>query len=585
MKRIVYSVATVAVATVAAGGVLAGVGAGPAFAAGNPPWEPDANSVGGLQFFNAAGQQIVGGNLNDQPIAAYVEGTAVPNAGDTKATLYGFTPVNGQQPTQWSGESLGLSTAFPNASAPAPLNTATLPVETGGAADESVSQYAADFPNTDSSATDGYAGIYQLRLYTSGTGGLSVKYDSADIQVTGNTWTVVYPTPTTTPTTTTLTTTPGSPQVAGTSVTLSATVSPAVSGTVQFEDGVNNIGSPVTVSGGAASIATTTLSVGSHSLHAVFTPAAGVAYSGSNGDDTFVVTALPAAGTNTALSVNPTEAAAFSPVALTASVTKSSDNSSLGSGDGTVKFFDNGSSLLGSAALGAGGVAALSYSAFGTGTHSITAQFVPADPTVYATSTSAAVPFTADPPTATPDAQSVKVAIPAGTLTITSPYSPQNPFDLGTAVLDPADSKFTATAPFGDPATPGVTNGGVTVTDTRAGDLPWTASATASDFADGSSNSINGENLAFTGVQAIQVPGNALVASSVTTTDLTSAATSGLPYSTTDGGSDGLKGGPHAFATVAHGFGEVNLDGQLTLSAPTSTPSGEYTATLTFTVA
>jgi hypothetical protein len=586
MKRILTSVATVAVATVATGGVLVGLSAGPAFAAGNPPWEPDGNSVGSLAFYDASGNQIIGGNVNTTPIAAFVQGSGTPRAGDTKATLFGYTPVNGQVPGQWSGEALSGSTTYPNAAAPGSLGTSALPLVTGSSGDESLATYITDFPNSDTSTTDGYSGIYQLRLKTSATGKtVTTTYDSVDIQVTGSTWSVVYPAPVTTPTTTTLSTTPGSPQVAGTSVTLNASVSPSVSGTGQFEDGLTNIGSPVTVSGGAASIATSTLAVGTHTLHAVFTPAAGIAYSGSTGTDTFVVTAPPAAGTDTALSVNPTEAVAFTPVSLTATVTKSSDSSSLGSGDGTVKFYDNGSSLLGSAAVASGGIASLSYSAFGTGTHSITAQFVPADPTVYATSTSGAVPFTADAPTAAPDAQSVKVAIPAGTLTITSPYTAQNPFDLGTAVLDPADSKFTASAAFGDPTTPGDLNGGVTVTDTRAGDLPWTASATVTDFSDGSSDSINGENLSFTNIQAVQIPGNALQASSIGVTDVPSNAEAGLPYSTTDGGSDGLKGGPHAFATVAHGFGEVNLDGQVSLSAPTSTPSGQYPATLTFTVA
>ena len=55
----------------------------------------------------------------------------------------------------------------------------------------------------------------------------------------------------------------------------------------------------------------------------------------------------------------------------------------------------------------------------------------------------------------------------------------------------------------------------------------------------------------------------------------------------TASGSDGLKGGPHAFASAPVGTsnGEVFVDGVLTLNAPTSTPSGEYTATLTFTIA
>ena len=45
-------------------------------------------------------------------------------------------------------------------------------------------------------------------------------------------------------------------------MTLNATVSPAVSGTVQFEVGTTDIGTPVTVASGAASASTTTLPVG-----------------------------------------------------------------------------------------------------------------------------------------------------------------------------------------------------------------------------------------------------------------------------------------------------------------------------------
>ena len=42
----------------------------------------------------------------------------------------------------------------------------------------------------------------------------------------------------------------------------------------------------------------------------------------------------------------------------------------------------------------------------------------------------------------------------------------------------------------------------MTVTDTRAGDLPWTASATVTNFTDAASDVINGQNLTFTGVTA-----------------------------------------------------------------------------------
>jgi len=313
----------------------------------------------------------------------------------------------------------------------------------------------------------------------------------------------------------------------------------------------------------------------------VFSPTSS-AYSGSTGDATYVISSAPAADTTTALSVNPTEAPAFTAVTLTANVTKTSDSSALGSGSGEVKFFDNGTSLLGTGQVGAGGVATLVYSSFAVGTHSVTAQFVPSDSTTYNTSTSLAVPFTADTPTTTPSSQTVDVNIPAGSLTITTPYSPSNPFDLGTAVLDPNQGEFTATAPFGDQANPAQ---GVTVTDTRAGDESWTASATVTDFTDASSDQINGENLSFTGVTPSYLTGNALQAGDVVTNDITSTPPGGAPYGPSDSGTDGLKGGPHAFATAAHGAGEVNIDGILTLNAPTSTPAGAYTATLTFTIA
>jgi YVTN family beta-propeller protein len=76
-------------------------------------------------------------------------------------------------------------------------------------------------------------------------------------------------------TTTTLGVTPMSPAPAGTQETLSATLNPTDSvGTVQFMDGATPLGSPVTVTGGTATLMTT-LGAGSHSLSAVFTPQPG----------------------------------------------------------------------------------------------------------------------------------------------------------------------------------------------------------------------------------------------------------------------------------------------------------------------
>lgn len=62
------------------------------------------------------------------------------------------------------------------------------------------------------------------------------------------------------------------------SVTFTATVSPSTAtGTMQFRDGATNLGSPVAIAGGTASVSTSTLSVGSHTISAVYTPGSGFA--------------------------------------------------------------------------------------------------------------------------------------------------------------------------------------------------------------------------------------------------------------------------------------------------------------------
>jgi hypothetical protein len=591
MNKLLRSLAAVAVAAAASGALVIGL-AGGAYAATNPPWEPVGNppEVGGLNFYDSNGLQIIGGSITSQPLAAYVQGATTIRSGDTKATLYGYLPVSGSNPGTWSGEALSGSTTFPNASAPSALASSALPLVTGASGDESISQLESDFPNTDTSTTDGYGGAYVLRLKTSATGlSPTTSYDSADISVnsTAGTWSVTYPVPTALSTSTTLTTTQSSPQVAGTSVTLNAVVSPPVPGTVQFEVGTTDIGTPVTVSGGDASTSTTTLPTSPDALSAVFTPAQFYDYTGSTGTASFTITGPAATATTTALGVNPTSAAADTTVALTATVTQTSNSNPLASGAGTVSFYDNGTStsdlvsgsstLLGSGPVGTGGTATLNYSSFATGAHNLLAQFTPAAGVNDAGSISAVVLFTATAPTVAPDAQPVTVAIPAGAITITTPYTATNPFQLGTAVLNPSGGSFSASAPFGNSNNP---NDGVTITDTLSGDAPWTASATVTNFTDSTSDVINAQNLTFTSVTPAFLPGNALQSGDVVVNNVTNTAV----YGPTATGTDGLAGGPHQFATAALGDGSVYIYGLLTLTAPSSTPSGTYTATITFTV-
>ncbi|KXC06567.1 hypothetical protein MhomT_04830 [Microbacterium hominis] len=92
-------------------------------------------------------------------------------------------------------------------------------------------------------------------------------------------WEALFPP---TATTTTLTVSPSGSAVSGTSVALTATVTPAASGAVEFFDGSVSLGS-VAVAAGSAQVSTSALSVGGHSLTAVFTPA-DAATSGSTSD-------------------------------------------------------------------------------------------------------------------------------------------------------------------------------------------------------------------------------------------------------------------------------------------------------------
>jgi hypothetical protein len=227
-----FAAALLVVTTLAGGGTLlaglAALDATPAGAATVPPWEPDPDSVGGLVFYNASGTQVTGGKLSDSPVAAYVEGAATVRSGDSVATLYGYLPVVNQQTSAWSGEQLGSSTTYPNTSAPAPLKTATLPVETGSSGDETIATLQTDFPNN---GTGAYAHVYQLRLYTNAPHkSQTTTYDSADILInpTAQTWSVEYPVATKAPT---ITSAKGATFVKGLAAkfTVKATGSPAPS--------------------------------------------------------------------------------------------------------------------------------------------------------------------------------------------------------------------------------------------------------------------------------------------------------------------------------------------------------------------
>ncbi len=173
-------------------------------------------------------------------------------------------------------------------------------------------------------------------------------------------------------TTTTLTTSPN-PAATGATVTLTAkvtsTTAGTITGTVSFMDGMIPLGAPVTLSGGVAMTTKQFAGGGTHTITAVY-----------GGDATYATSTSPAvaqvinasgtAATTTAVtsSLNPSPAGAN--VTFTATVT----STTAGTVTGTVAFY-SGSSNLGSAAVGTGGVANFTTHAFSGGQNAITAHY------------------------------------------------------------------------------------------------------------------------------------------------------------------------------------------------------------------
>jgi hypothetical protein len=164
------------------------------------------------------------------------------------------------------------------------------------------------------------------------------------------------------PTSTALLVSP-SPSVCQQPVTLTATLTPGTAtGSVEFFDGATSLGTSL-VSGGQAVLMPGALSVGAHTLHAVYTPT-GI-YLGSTSPDVPHTVTKATPGVSVASDVNPSVWA--QPVTFTATVTPSTAT-------GTVTFRDS-LTVLGTVAL-SGGTAQVVRSNLYTGNHtSITVTY------------------------------------------------------------------------------------------------------------------------------------------------------------------------------------------------------------------
>ncbi|MGW9569146.1 Ig-like domain-containing protein [Prescottella equi] len=154
----------------------------------------------------------------------------------------------------------------------------------------------------------------------------------------------------------------------GAVVDLTANVTPSnAQGTVQFKDNGINIGSPVTVAAGAATLAHPFAAAGAHSITAQFTGAPGFAGSTALAQSVTVTDpVVPDTETTTTVSA-PANAATGAPVTLTANVAPTNAT-------GTVQFTANGSNI-GSPATVLNGVATLQHTFSAAGAQAIGAVF------------------------------------------------------------------------------------------------------------------------------------------------------------------------------------------------------------------
>ena len=641
------AVASAAALAIMGAGLVAG--AGSAFAATDPAWEPDANSQGSLTFYNAAGQQIYGGT-NFTHLADFIAASSAGRPAANKASLTFAAPDHTLADTlSWAGGSASTATIYPAASPPAPASIAAItnPVVSLGASDGNLNNFLASV-GTSLDVTAGYANVIQLRVKDSGaTAALLDTYWSADIAynktaspitvlgntIAANSWQVIYPAPVLrTTTTTTPTATPASSQ-AGDSVSFSTTVTPSsgalTGGSVQFFDGASTLGAPVAFAGNPVTLAgVTSLTVGTHQITATYSPVpfTGVAGSTSTPALSFVVSAQPAHPTavtlGTIASTDATDAAGFvtqnhavtgSAIVTDASVGKPGSGTTLTApGVGTVEFYDGSSATPFASDTSSPFTFNVSSSVFAAAAgpagapHVITAKFVPADTAVYTGNTSPGFTLTVIKPAFNTDVQYIVTEIQPGTITITTPYNTQaytqgtdaatgkptlTPVSNGRLVLPDMTLKdggaatgyallgYQTSATFGD----------IVVLDTRAGNLPYTVSATADNldrvggnpgYGSGSVFTIDSHNVGLDGF-ALEGSAGAINNTSGTPT-FTSRPAFALGATGTPTG--GIGGTGASILANAHGLGTTTFYGTLTINAPTNTVDGTYTGKVTLSV-
>ena len=621
------AVAGLLTAAIAGAGLLGLAGA--AFASQSAPsFEPDANAAapyGNLVFYDANGNEVTSGTNLSSPFA-YVVGTTPADANTTNASVYFANPQAGVVPGSWTAvDNEAGPTIFSPSLSGAPSDIAasapTYPIVAASGAN--ISSFLQSVGTANLPTATGYANTIEVRVTDSGLHGagnstsgtywesdIGYNTTSSAITVDGTTvpadgWALLFPFLSATTTTLTTSATGGN-LTTGSSITLTATVSPTEAGAVEFFDGTTLL--HLTAAGAGPTFTYSyTPAQGSHSYTASFIPGdspgdetgAGTASASISTESTSSAVPVtdnpPQTGTSTSLSASSNSIAYGASDTFTATV-GATDNSTTGVA-GSVEFLDGTTAITGCTAqattvTGAGttvspgvGTAICTTTSLPQGTDSITAVFTPTSNS-YATSTSAAVSVQVAAAAACSltgsicsDAQNVQVTVNPGTITISTPYTAANPFVLPAMTLSSDGTYFQSSATF--PGGNGNTSGNIVVTSALAPAAPWAVSVAATPLTSSGGGTIPASGLGLIGGTLQNLSGPGAYPGTVGFTNIPSLNPSPVDG---PGTGPGLGATAQTWATSSASDGTALLYGTLTLDAATGTPAGTYNGTITFSV-
>jgi hypothetical protein len=167
--------------TTAALALALGLCAAPAaWGADAPPYH-DLNSVGGLYLCDKSGNAVSTGSIDDKPFTWFAVSRVPAPKGfggaGASATLYAYQPRQDAYPDRWNGDTLTAASGYQEGDRPTAVGTPL---------DFTLRDFLSEYPLM-------WDDTVQLRMYfgSKAHGYDGTDYASADLKVTGTTWTML----------------------------------------------------------------------------------------------------------------------------------------------------------------------------------------------------------------------------------------------------------------------------------------------------------------------------------------------------------------------------------------------------------